>query len=66
MTEQQKDAELIDKVLMKFALSEDDQLEKCLETFLVPSIAKMSSPYETTKKKVCLLNKKKLPKRIKC
>eukprot|EP00026_Physarum_polycephalum_P000236 Phypoly_transcript_00236.p1 GENE.Phypoly_transcript_00236~~Phypoly_transcript_00236.p1 ORF type:complete len:1888 (+),score=384.04 Phypoly_transcript_00236:110-5665(+) len=52
MTEQQKDAELIDKVLMKFALSEDNQLEQCLDTFLVPAIAKMSSPYDTTKKKV--------------
>lgn len=52
MTEQQKDAELIDRVLMKFALSEDDQLEQCLDNFLVPAIAKMSSPYDTTKKKV--------------
>lgn len=54
MTEQQKDTELIDKVLMKFALSEDNQLEQCLDTFLVPAIAKMSSPYDTTKKKVCI------------
>lgn len=54
MTEQQKDVELIDRVLMKFALSEDSQLEQCLDTFLVPSIAKMGSPYETTKKKVLI------------
>lgn len=54
MTEQQKEVELLDKVLMKFGLSEDSELEKCMDTFLVPAIAKMASPYEASRKKVSI------------
>ncbi len=49
---QQSDKELLDKVLLKFALSDDNQLEPCLNTFLVPCILKISSNDDSTKKKV--------------
>lgn len=52
MTDQQKEIELLDKVLMKFAMSEDNQLEQCMTIFLVPSLAKMGSPFEPSRKKV--------------
>lgn len=48
----EQDLQLLEKVLMRFALS-DTQIEKCLDSFLAASLLKMGSPHEATQKKVC-------------
>jgi len=48
-----KDIELLDGVLLRFAMAENDQqLEKMLSSFLCPTINKINSELESTRKKV--------------
>jgi hypothetical protein len=47
-----KDLELLEKVMMRLALAKDDQLEKQIQSLLVPVLAKLTSNNELTRKKV--------------
>ncbi len=43
---------LLERVLGKLAVTEDDALGKLVDNFLVPILGKLNSPHEGTKKKV--------------
>ncbi len=51
----QKDIALLEKVLMRLAVSEDDQLQKQVNSLIVPVLSKLQSPHEVTRKKVLIL-----------
>lgn len=50
--EAQKDVTLLEQVLMRLAVAQDDQVEGQLNNLLVPIIAKLDSPHEVVRKKV--------------
>lgn len=50
-----KDLELLEKVMMRFALATDDQLEKQIQSLLIPVLVKLNSNQEQIRKKVKLI-----------
>jgi hypothetical protein len=50
--EVKKDVELLERVLMRLAVAQDDQLQKQIQSLLVPVLNKLNSPHEATKQKV--------------
>eukprot|EP01117_Protostelium_nocturnum_P011614 TRINITY_DN4217_c0_g1_i1.p1 TRINITY_DN4217_c0_g1~~TRINITY_DN4217_c0_g1_i1.p1 ORF type:complete len:1816 (+),score=559.90 TRINITY_DN4217_c0_g1_i1:158-5605(+) len=47
-----KDIQLLEQVLTRFAVSSEDQLEKQVKTLMIPVLTKLSSPHEVVRKKV--------------
>ena len=52
MEDPKKDLDLLEKVMMRLAVVKDDQLEKQVQSLLVPVLGKLISSNEETRKKV--------------
>ena len=48
----EKEIALLERVLLKLALCENDKFQDCVSQFLIPVLNKLSSPHQETLKKV--------------